>query len=110
MGEPATSLIAFLRARLDEEEARAKDDFVCEPIAVKERALREVAAKRAIVTRCAAVLQSFDDRENGMWPDVSRRERSHAYATLCDLATIDSDHPDYQQKWAPERGGSDGGQ
>ena len=64
------------------------------------RTLREVAAKRAIITRYAAVLQSFNDRGNGLWPDVSRREKSHAYATLCDLAAIWSDHPDYRDGWA----------
>lgn len=64
------------------------------------RVLREVAAKRAIVTRYAAVLQSFYDPGNGLWPDVSRREKSHAYAALCDLAAIWVDHPDYQDGWA----------
>ena len=64
------------------------------------RVLREVTAKRVIVTRYAAVRRAFDDREGGLWPDVSRREKSHAYATLCDLAGIWSDHPDYRDEWA----------
>ena len=64
------------------------------------RVLREVTAKRAIVTRYAAVRRAFGDREGGLWPDVTRREKSHAYATLCDLAGIWSDHPDYQDEWA----------
>ena len=50
-----SDLLAFLNARLDEDEARAKDDFVCEPIAVKARALREVAAKRQILERAEFV-------------------------------------------------------
>ena len=97
-------LIAFLNARLDEDEyadwhvydCAGRDSGCC---AVPARTLREVAAKRAIITRYAAVLQSFNDRGNGLWPDVSRREKSHAYATLCDLAAIWSDHPDYQDGW-----------
>ena len=64
------------------------------------RILREVEAERAIVTRCTAVLTSFDDRENGLWPDVSRRERSHARSTLRDLAAVYSDHADCQPEWA----------
>jgi len=124
-------LIAFLNARLDEDEAAAKgaagdvweyrDTWVwCGPFEVADifggadmeeigghiarhdpaRVLREVTAKRAIVTRYAAVRRAFGDREGGLWPDVSRREKSHAYATLCDLAGIWSDHPDYQDEWA----------
>ena len=124
-------LIAFLNARLDEDEAAAKgaagdvweyrDTWVwCGPFEVADifggadmeeigghiarhdpaRVLREVTAKRVIVTRYAAVRRAFDDREGGLWPDVTRREKSHAYATLCDLAGIWSDHPDYQDEWA----------
>ena len=124
-------LIAFLNARLDEDEAAAKgaagdvweyrDTWVwCGPFEVADifggadmeeigghiarhdpaRVLREVTAKRAIVTRYAAVRRAFGDREGGLWPDVTRREKSHAYATLCDLAGIWSDHPDYQDEWA----------
>ena len=124
-------LIAFLNARLDEDEAAAKgaagdvweyrDTWVwCGPFEVADifgcadmeeigghiarhdpaRVLREVTAKRAIVTRYAAVRRAFGDREGGLWPDVTRREKSHAYATLCDLAGIWSDHPDYRDEWA----------
>jgi hypothetical protein len=146
----STDLIAFLNARLDEDEAAAKavrqprnwhqgdesdpwaswdrdmiymwppefhtpiesdkhwrglqadDDHLAAHIARHDpaRVLREVTAKRAIVTRYAAVRRAFGDREGGLWPDVTRREKSHAYATLCDLAGIWSDHPDYQDEWA----------
>lgn len=65
------------------------------------RVLRDVEAARAIVTRCELVSAAFADRAGGAWPDVSRRERAHADATLCALAAVYSDHPDYQQEWKP---------
>jgi Family of unknown function (DUF6221) len=65
------------------------------------RVLREVEAKRAAVTRCELVLAAFADPAAGSWPDVSRRERSHAGATLCALAAVYADHPDYRQEWKP---------
>ena len=105
----------FLNARLDEDEVGARgllahnaasrarglaSTLWDEQDQDTQRTLREVAAKRAIVTRYAAVRRAFGDREGGLWPDVSRREKSHAYATLCDLAGIWSDHPDYRDEWA----------
>lgn len=65
------------------------------------RVLREVEAKRRIVDRCRWILESFEDREHGMWPDVNRRERHHARVTLEDLAGVYDQHPDYDPAWRP---------
>lgn len=125
-------LIAFLNARLDEDEARAKnhtcincgrptvplrnalgitgythDDVGigwagqrcpgrltgAEPVQDPACVLRDVAAKRRIVARCEKRLATQPARKIGV---LSRL----AYETLCDLASIDSDHPDYRQEWA----------
>lgn len=93
------TLTEFLTARLDEDTDVYGDPLVVERW-VGERMLREVAAKRVILARCQMVLAAFDDRENGEWPDVTRRERSHARRTLDDLAAVYSDHPDYDPAWA----------
>jgi hypothetical protein len=97
-------LAAFLRARLGEDEAVAKDEHeriwfgpYPETIAEREgwlviqqeRALREVVAKRAILV--------------AHWPDeygcqVCQGETS---CPLEYLAAVYCDHPDYRQEWAP---------
>ncbi len=108
-----SDLLAFQYARLDENEARAKDVFVCEPIAVKERVLREVAAKRALIAFALKNAQQIDSE----WGDCHDAEeiasgqcRDHgaevAYKVLKPLAAIDNTHPDYRPEWAPE-GSSD---
>jgi hypothetical protein len=89
-------MLAFLNARLDEDEARAKDDFVCEPIAVKERALREVAGKRKILAEHEAVtrLAKLTEQDLGFlgW---------YREWVLKNLAAAWSDNPDYREIWAP---------
>lgn len=98
-------LIGFITARLDEDEARAKDDFVCEPIAVKERTLREVTAKRAII----ATVFAYEAKIDGEWgcchsaagiaagycPEIEVDD----VPALRELAAIWSDHPDYRDEW-----------
>ena len=56
-------------------------------------------AELAIVTRCEAVLAAFADPERGLWPDVTRRERTHASATLHDLAAGYRHRDGYAQHW-----------
>lgn len=43
-------------------------------------------AELAILDRCEAVLAAFSDPAGGRWPDVTRREASHAGAILADMA------------------------
>lgn len=55
--------------------------------------LAMAAGLRGIVERCRLVLASWDAMHGGdpttaMWPDVNRRERSHAYATLDLIAAM----------------------
>ncbi len=79
-------IIAFIKARLDEDEAAAKawlpfgnpDAAAREHIARQDpgRVLREVEAKREIIRVCGRV-----------------------YVLRC-LAAVYSDHPDYRQEWA----------
>ena len=74
------------------------------------RVLAECEAKRQIVEMALHLIASFDDvdaedavRSGGrqLWPDVNRRERSHAWGRLATLATVYADHPDYDEEWKP---------
>jgi hypothetical protein len=94
-------LIAFVKARLDEDEAGADEVHLprtCSSVDrdgdfdtswcdcyYPARVLREVAAKRAIL----------DSRWGG--PDHADMWES----CVLDLATVWSDHPDYRQEWKP---------
>lgn len=101
-------LVAFLRARLDEDEARSwsvHDVAKCDALLYEEdmadaarrdpdcdcgypaRVLREVEAKRAIVDECNAM----DDE--GLTPGLR--------SAVVSLAAVYGDHPDYRQEWRP---------
>ena len=90
---------------------RAKDVFVCEPIAVKGRVLREVAAKRALIAEVLRYEATIDG-EWGCCHSASEiaagkcRGANRGIPALQHMAAVDSDHPDYRQEWAPE-GSSD---
>jgi len=91
-------LAAFLRARLGEDEAVAKDEheriwFSPYPVIQQERALREAAAGRALL---ADYLQAIDDYAEF---DVIRI--NHLKRAVKWRAAVYSDHPDYRQEWAP---------
>lgn len=102
------ALVAFLTARLDEDEARTKwkpgevydGDRPPEPspFLTREREVREVEAKRAF-------LRSATDDLWGGFGCVASGSESQAcnvtQETLRALAAIYSDHPDYQQEWRP---------
>lgn len=62
-----------------------------------EREVRaDIAAKRAIIRRCAAHANELDIYPNGL---VSPRALL-ARQTLMAMAAVDSGHPDYRQEWA----------
>ena len=117
-------LVAFLRARLDEDEAAAKTGsqpewksdgpylgWVTGGIAAQfkwstdaahaarhdpARVLREVAAKRAILAEYL--------RLAGIEPDDYPEDPAAVAASERDvriLAAVWSDHPDYRREWAP---------
>lgn len=88
-------LVAFLTAQLDEREARARE------FAPASFALADVAARRAILGRAVRVIAAFDDPANAPWPDVSRRERSHAVETIHDLAQPYAHDPGFKAEWRP---------
>jgi hypothetical protein len=89
-------LIAFLRARLDEDEAAARDPqyvwATAWEIASPGRILAEVAVKRKLVDFLATTIGGdyIDDGE----PEVASR-------VLEFLALPYADHPDYQESWKP---------
>lgn len=99
-------LIAFLNARLDEDEAAARaaaehpwTRFGAQTAAQVDhiarhdpaRVLREVEARRAIIRRCAVRMNEMDVHPNGL---VSPRAVL-ARQALIDLAVIWNDHPDF---------------
>lgn len=121
-----TGIVEFLHARLDEDEFDARRAFLATmpgtenwrsdghqvwshhsppTLVVKHtwphesdhiarhdpaRALRDVEAKRAIIANCIAVPKYSDDIT----------ATTTARGTLSDLATVYSDHPDYQEDWS----------
>lgn len=59
------------------------------------RVLREVAAKRRLVDQWA---DRYDDN-----PHATSPEAADAADVLHTLASVYSDHPDYQRQWAPHQ-------
>lgn len=98
-------LVAFLRARLDENEwaARAAKDaaakrthYRASMMASTDRELRDVEAKRAVVSAYAEVAAN----------DVNEVEYAHGWAnalgfTVRQLAATYADHPNYRDEWRP---------
>lgn len=71
--------------------------------------MSDVEAKRKIVQRSLDLIASFGDWDAAeaaaaggrvLWEDVNRRERSHAWAALHNIADIYADHEDYREEWA----------
>lgn len=83
--EARPTITEFLLARIAEDEAAAQPF----PGAADQRALRECAAKRAIVESCTAVDDWQDEYAVGLRDD-----------TLQSLAAAYSDHSDHQQEWS----------
>jgi hypothetical protein len=116
------SIIEFLTARLDEDEAVARDalddldldgdgsewttghfdhTMTSNPSALfirsrsPEQALADVAAKRAIVAEC------IEHTDEDAWERDRVAASELAYATLRLLAQPYADHPDYDEGWRP---------
>ena len=114
-------LIAFVTARLDEDEAAAQeaasrplgpawDDGTRHTAVARHinrhdpaRVLREVAAKRAILAEHAP---QTDGPATGCgrcdWDHYVICDNPRGCATLRALATIWSDHADYRPEWVPD--------
>jgi len=93
----AADLVAFLRARLDEDEAYLLSN---RRHLWTQRPLREVEAKRAILDAFQAVdaevvtmLHDRRPRKYGEWDGLHK--------AVCHLATVYRDHPDYDEAWKP---------
>lgn len=59
-------------------------------------------AELAIITRCEAVLEAFASPADRLWPDVTRRERTHSRATVHDIASGYRHRDGYTQHWGEE--------
>jgi hypothetical protein len=110
-------LIAFLTARLDEDEAAANEvhrprdcgsvdrdgDFDPDPVYCgcgrPDRERREVAAKRAILTQVVPQIVEMDQQIISEWGS-SRDEPDEHLPLLKIMAAVYSDHPDYRAEWA----------
>lgn len=109
-------LIAFVRARLDEDEAAARkaDEMGAGVWALAPhfhtarhspaRVLREVAAKRAILADHHVHVSLDGSRRwcERCCDDQLLQDDSYC-PTLRALAFVWSDHPDYRAEWAPRR-------
>jgi len=94
--------VAFLRARLDEDEA----------VAVRTvnagRLFREIAAQRAILDEHMPVIPDYGPSRGERCCGTCGAVGDDAYLAVswpCDtirhLLAVYSDHPDYRQEWAP---------
>jgi hypothetical protein len=91
-------LIAFLRARLDDDEM----DVDMMVATSSDRWLAEVAAKRAIVELILTEVDSMEEQlrqEFGTSDDPVRDWVSDRL--LRHLAAVYADHPDYRAEWRP---------
>lgn len=118
---PPVTIVEFLTARLDEDEARFEQEVEAEteryrhdgmPDATTQetrdywlrvpvetewpRYLAEIAAKRAIVARCGREVRQQELNRRRHDFDTSERHALRA------LASVYSDHPDYREEWASQ--------
>lgn len=121
-------LVAFLKARLDEDEraptpgrealddlrfelkrgepywqhlaSRVEDGLDIQTVAWEARVRREVAAKRAILARYEDCLARMEDPD---YSAATARDQAREYEdfVLPNLAVPYANHPDYQQEWKP---------
>jgi hypothetical protein len=119
-----SDLVAFLRARLDEDEARARkaeDEWDAEWVSAEwqdlpdevfaqartydpARVLREVEAQRAILDAYEWGKRRYDSREEMGDLAQDRHRAGEVFAllaTIQTLAAVYRDHPDYRREWAP---------
>lgn len=97
-------LIAFLAARLDEDEAVAQE--VASAVGYRSRALREAGAKRAILGRHMPHQPAFGGLAcNWCSDDVDDRPQIAKERWPCpdvrSVAAVYSGHPDYDEAWRP---------
>lgn len=88
-------VIAFLTARLDEREARAR--AAADPA----RALREVAAQRAMVEKYELGRRLWNPETDDWFSPAAAMFGSDMEWLIRTLVAVYSDHPDYRQEWAP---------
>ena len=98
----ADGLTAFLTARLDEDEASARDVRYIWPTSFEitlnpARVLREVEAGRAILAEYGRIAESAR-----RYPNAANAAALIAMQTAVrHLVAVYSDHPDYRPEWKP---------
>jgi Family of unknown function (DUF6221) len=107
-----SDLVAFLRARLDEDEAYAREpqgwnEYDPGDPGDPARVLREVEAKRKILADLPGYSKQRREFRDGMYlPENADYHSGHAdgtddsarYVARC-LAAVYRDHPDYDEAW-----------
>jgi len=110
-------LVTFLRARLDEDEAVARevqdapkapkpwalwaDGYWAFVAADPARILAEVAAKRAIADAASEAFGAYQTRMTGTEIRQNEGERLAFTTTLRHLAAVYASHPGYREEWKP---------
>lgn len=89
-------LTAFLAARLDEDEARARRGSP-DAWLLGSRTLREVEAKRDILRRHGPA----GDPVSCLWCSEDYRPYPWPCPDVRSIAAVWSDHPDYRPEWKP---------
>jgi hypothetical protein len=93
-----SDLVTFLNAQLDAEEKWWASEH--DRTGVKDRALREIAAKRAILARYEDCLARQEDDD---YPTVTARDQAREYEdfVLPNLTAVYSNRPGYDPEWNP---------
>jgi hypothetical protein len=101
------TLVEFLTARLDEDEAAVwplgtdESGRTMYADADSERVLRDVEAMRRIVAYFAEEIAEATPQRRQRMTDMEFGRLLDAERTLGHLATIWADHEDYREGWAP---------
>lgn len=101
----SADLIAFLRARLDEDEQTSLGVFAHQPMLfvggrlLAGRLNDEVHAKRAILDRLEAINREVGDGASADPHDLG--EGAGLWLAAEHLALPYQDHPDYREEWRP---------
>ena len=116
-----TDLIAFLNARLDEDESRARatmrmgappwsevgrGERIPEMAHIERhspaRVLREIEADRELLRRYVDMARNADERRAEGHPSPAvENMRDAFYVAVLIRAAVHNDHPDYMQEWKP---------
>jgi len=100
------TIVEFLTARLDEDEAYYRDEFYIGYLDLRDKMSADIAAKRAIVARHEGAVRSLAAIEavDGFSLNahaVVRAVHDSTLGAVHHLASVYADHPDYNPEWRP---------